>query len=50
MGEDASAYVQYEFEDNGLEDLDEPPLDSAERFEIESFLDTLSRSAFTLPV
>lgn len=50
MGEDASAYVRYEFEDAGLDNLDEPPLDSAERVEIESFLDTLNRAEFTLPV
>ena len=50
MGEDASAYVRYEFEDAGLENLDEPPLDSAERVEIESFLDTLNRAEFTLPI
>ena len=50
MGEDASAYVRYEFEDAGLENLDEPPLDSAERMEIESFLDTLNRAEFTLPI
>lgn len=50
MGEDASAYVRYEFEDAGLENLDEPPLDSAERVEIESFLDTLNRAEFSLPI
>jgi len=50
MGEDASVYVRYEFEESGLENLDEPPLDSAEREEIESFLDTLNRAEFTLPV
>lgn len=50
MGEDASTYVRYEFEDAGLDNLDEPPLDSAERVEIESFLDTLNRAEFTLPV
>ena len=50
MGEDASVYVRYEFDDAGLENLDEPPLDSAEREEIESFLDTLNRAEFTLPI
>ncbi|MBP5247136.1 MAG: LysM peptidoglycan-binding domain-containing protein [Fibrobacter sp.] len=50
MGQDASVYVRYEFEESGLENLDEPPLDSAEREEIESFLDTLNRAEFTLPV
>ncbi len=50
MGEDASTYVRYEFEDAGLDNLDEPPLDSAERVEIESFLDTLNRAEFSLPV
>lgn len=50
MGKDASAYVRYEFEEAGLDNLDEPPLDSAERVEIESFLDTLNRAEFTLPV
>ncbi len=50
MGEDASSYVRYEFEDAGLENLDEPPLDSAERVEIESFLDTLNRAEFSLPI
>lgn len=50
MGEDASTYVRYEFEGAGLDNLDEPPLDSAERVEIESFLDTLNRAEFTLPV
>lgn len=50
MGEDASTYVRYEFEDAGLENLDEPPLDSADRVEIESFLDTLNRAEFTLPI
>lgn len=50
MGEDASAFIRYDFEEEGLENLDEPPLDSAERVEIESFLDTLNRAEFTLPV
>ncbi len=50
MGEDASIYVRYEFEESGIENLDEPPLDSAIREEIESFLDTLNRVEFSLPV
>ena len=50
MGEEASEYVRYEFEEEGLDNLDEPPLDSAALLEIESFLDTLNRAQFTLPV
>lgn len=50
MGEDASAYIRYDFDDEGLENLDEPPLDSAEREEIGNFLDTLNLAEFTLPV
>ena len=50
MGEEASEYVRYEFEEEGLDNLYEPPLDSAALLEIESFLDTLNRAQFTLPV
>ena len=50
MGVDASTYRRYDFAVEGLEGLDEPPLDSLERVEIESFLDTLDLSQFTLPV
>lgn len=50
MGEDASAYIRYDFDDEGLENLDEPPLDSAEREEIGNFLDTLNLAEFSLPV
>lgn len=50
MGEDAQAYVRYEFDDAGLENLDEVPLDSVEREEIENFLDTLDVNRFTVPI
>ena len=50
MGVDASTYVRYDFAVEGLEGLDEPPLDSLERVEIESFLDTLDLSQFTLSI
>ena len=50
LGEDASKYVRYDFEEEGHEGLDEPPLDSSQRVEIQSFLDTLDLSQFSLPV
>lgn len=50
MGEDAASYVRYEFDDAGLENLDELPLDSAERIEIENFLDTLDVNQFSVPI
>jgi len=50
LGVDASSYSRYDFNDEGLEGLDEPPLDSTERVLIENFLDTLNLAQFSLPV
>ncbi len=50
LGEDASKYTRYDFEEEGHEGLDELPLDSSQRIEIQSFLDTLDLSQFSLPV
>ncbi len=50
MGVDASNYIRYDFSEEGHEGLDEPPLDSLERLEMESFLDTLNLSQFSLPI
>lgn len=50
LTKDTSTYLKNEMSLEGHEGLDESPIDTAEFTELESFLDTLNLSLFSLPV